>query len=150
LVTMALGVALAIIGAGTAASITVGASDTTTAVPSQDPLPQCSDLIDNDGDGLVDMNDPGCGSPLADSEYNPPSSGGSSGSGATSGGGSGSPSVGSGLGPGGKSGGNGNGGTGKVTGKSNKKGSATKGLFGKRAKKKKGGRAAKPLAQAER
>ncbi len=33
-------------------------------------LPQCSDGIDNDGDGLVDMNDPGCASPSDNSEAN--------------------------------------------------------------------------------
>src|SRR5262245_60757400 len=146
LVTIALGVALAIIGAGTAASITVGAGDVTTTVPSQDPIPQCSDLMDNDGDGLVDMNDPGCGSPLDDSEYNPASSADSGGGGASSGGGSGGSSVGSGLSAAGGSGGSRSGGTVKVNNKPNKKGGPAKGLFGRQAKKKqKGGGAAEPL-----
>ena len=38
------------------------------------PLPQCSDGVDNDGDGLTDFpNDPGCSSPTDESESpNPP------------------------------------------------------------------------------
>jgi hypothetical protein len=32
------------------------------------PAPQCSDGIDNDGDGLIDMEDPDCSSPSDDSE----------------------------------------------------------------------------------
>jgi hypothetical protein len=35
-------------------------------------LPACSNGKDDDGDGLVDMNDPGCSGPLDTSEYNPP------------------------------------------------------------------------------
>ena len=31
-------------------------------------LPQCSNLVDDDGNGLVDMNDPGCSGPLDTSE----------------------------------------------------------------------------------
>jgi hypothetical protein len=34
------------------------------------PLPQCSDEEDNDGDGLVDSDDPGCDSAEDDDEYN--------------------------------------------------------------------------------
>src|SRR3989339_184373 len=34
--------------------------------------PACNDWIDNDGDGLVDMDDPGCTSPTDDNEYNAP------------------------------------------------------------------------------
>ncbi len=34
------------------------------------PKTQCSDGIDNDGDGKVDMSDPGCESPLDDDEFN--------------------------------------------------------------------------------
>ncbi len=33
-------------------------------------LTQCADGIDNDGDGLIDLNDPGCSSPLDDDESN--------------------------------------------------------------------------------
>lgn len=36
----------------------------------QGPAPQCSDGIDNDGDGLIDMADPGCSSPLDNDETN--------------------------------------------------------------------------------
>src|SRR5688572_21585510 len=31
---------------------------------------QCEDGVDNDGDGLVDLNDPGCTTPLDDDERN--------------------------------------------------------------------------------
>ncbi|MFH0797780.1 MAG: hypothetical protein V1906_00025 [Candidatus Woesearchaeota archaeon] len=34
------------------------------------PKTQCSDSIDNDGDGKVDMSDPGCESPQDDDEFN--------------------------------------------------------------------------------
>ncbi|MBI2595085.1 MAG: hypothetical protein HYW38_02415 [Candidatus Colwellbacteria bacterium] len=33
-------------------------------------LPQCSDGIDNDNDGLIDLSDPGCSSPSDNNEYN--------------------------------------------------------------------------------
>lgn len=36
------------------------------------PPPQCSDGIDNDGDGRIDMNDRGCESPGDDDESDPP------------------------------------------------------------------------------
>ena len=42
---------------------------------------QCNDGIDNDGDGLVDMDDPGCDSPTDNDETNPPSGGGGGGGG---------------------------------------------------------------------
>lgn len=35
-------------------------------------LSQCSDAIDNDLDGLVDMQDPGCASPMDSDEFNAP------------------------------------------------------------------------------
>ena len=35
------------------------------------PSPACSDELDNDNDGLFDMDDPGCTSPSDDSEENP-------------------------------------------------------------------------------
>ncbi len=43
------------------------------AKPSRAPRvkPACNDKIDNDGDGLVDMNDPGCSSRRDTSELNP-------------------------------------------------------------------------------
>jgi len=34
------------------------------------PQPECSDGIDNDGDGLIDMADPGCTAPTDNSEVN--------------------------------------------------------------------------------
>ena len=51
LVTIALGAALAIIAAGTATSVTVGGAQVST--PTVGALPQCSNLSDDDGDGLV-------------------------------------------------------------------------------------------------
>src|SRR6187399_2632520 len=88
LVTIALGAALAIIAAGTATSITVGNAQVN--APTTAALPACSNLSDDDGDGLVDLADPGCSGPLDTSEYNAPTSGGSSGSTTTTtGGGSG-------------------------------------------------------------
>ena len=33
-------------------------------------IPECSDGVDNDGDDLIDMDDPGCYSPSDDSEFN--------------------------------------------------------------------------------
>src|SRR4029079_9393529 len=80
-VTIALGAALAVIAAGTATSVTVDPGNVKVDVPNTGPLPACSDLADNDGDGLVDMSDPGCSSPLDTDEYNAPSSGGSGGGG---------------------------------------------------------------------
>ena len=56
------------IGAGTAgAQSSSGAAGTGVAL-----IPQCSNQVDDDGDGLVDLADPGCAGPLDDSEYNPP------------------------------------------------------------------------------
>ncbi len=56
------------IGAGTAgAHSSSGAAGTGVAL-----IPQCSNRVDDDGDGLVDLADPGCSGPLDDSEYNPP------------------------------------------------------------------------------
>src|SRR5215216_2832219 len=113
LVTIALGAALAIAAAGSATSIEIGAGDIqldtgqtgitgqTDVTGQTGALPQCADLSDNDGDGLVDLSDPGCSGAVDSSEYNAPiSSGGSDGSGG-SGGSSGSggsdSSVGSGI-----------------------------------------------------
>jgi hypothetical protein len=36
------------------------------------PNPACSDGVDNDGDGLVDLADPDCGDALSESESPPP------------------------------------------------------------------------------
>jgi hypothetical protein len=37
------------------------------------PNPECSDGVDNDGDGLIDLADPDCTSALGQSEAPPPS-----------------------------------------------------------------------------
>lgn len=49
------------------------ASDGISVYPVAPPSkPQCSDLIDNDGDGQVDLADPGCSSPTDNDETNAP------------------------------------------------------------------------------
>src|SRR5689334_5135216 len=88
LLIIALGAALAIVGAGTATSLTIGGVQVN--APTDGVLPQCANLNDDDGDGLVDLADPGCSGPTDTSEYNAPTSGGSGGGTTTSGGGSGS------------------------------------------------------------
>ncbi len=54
-------------------------STTPTPVPSPTPTPtpttECSDGIDNDGDGQIDLNDDGCESPADTSEGNTPATG---------------------------------------------------------------------------
>jgi len=57
--------------------------------------PQCSDGIDNDGDGVIDGQDPGCSDPSDNDETNPSSGGGnpSTGGGSSGGGGGGSGSA---------------------------------------------------------
>src|SRR4051794_41819864 len=92
LVIIALGGALAIIAAGSASSVSVGTDGLTVTEPGTGGggvLAQCADLSDNDGDGLVDLADPGCSGPTDDDEYNAPTggSGGSGDSGGSSGGG---------------------------------------------------------------
>ena len=68
---IALGTALAVIAAGTASSITVDlGGGLSVNVPTGGVLPVCSDLDDNDGDGAIDLNDPGCSGPLDTSEVN--------------------------------------------------------------------------------
>jgi murein DD-endopeptidase MepM/ murein hydrolase activator NlpD len=88
LLTIALGTTLAIAATGTATSVTAGG--VTVTVPGGAPLPACSDLTDNDGDGQIDLTDPGCSGPLDGDEYNPPpapppSGGGGGGAGAPGG-----------------------------------------------------------------
>ena len=140
LVIIALGSALAIVAAGTANSVSVG--DTTTTVPGTggDVPPQCSDLTDNDGDGLVDLQDPGCSSPLDNDEFNTPPGG--PGPGTTTGGGTTSTTTTTG------------GATTTTTKEPGKAGEkikpgtgAAKGLFGKQNKK---GKGAKAIAKGER
>ena len=70
LLTIALGSALAVFAAAYGAAVDVGGAQV--QIPGGAPLPACSDLSDNDGDGMTDLADPGCGSPLDSSEYNAP------------------------------------------------------------------------------
>jgi hypothetical protein len=147
LVIIALGGALAIAAAGSASSLSVGSGDLTVTVPGTDGggsgggevLPVCSNLSDDDGDGLVDLADPGCSSPVDGDEYNAPTGGsgggGSGGSGSGSGGGTTSTTTTTGGGKSGKS------------GKAGRAGTGTKGLFGKQTKK---GKGAKAIAKGER
>lgn len=44
---------------------------TPTPVPTPEPTPACSNGLDDDGDGVTDMDDPGCLDPLDDSEVDP-------------------------------------------------------------------------------
>src|SRR5918996_1768295 len=147
LLITALGGSLAIIAAGSASSLQVGTDDLTVTVPGTgggNILPQCADLSDNDGDGAVDLADPGCSGPLDTDEYNAPTdgSGGSGGSGGTTTGGGTTTTT-----PGTT--------TGTTTTPSKGKGKAPKvnvgaggkGLFGKEAKK---GKGAKEVAKGER
>jgi hypothetical protein len=56
-------------GSGSTGSGTAIAPSTATGSPSSgSAAPQCSDGIDNDGDGLIDMEDPDCSSPSDNSE----------------------------------------------------------------------------------
>ncbi len=148
LVIIALGGTLAIVAAGSASSDSVGAGDLTATVPGTgggNVLPQCADLSDNDGDGLVDLADPGCSSPADTDEYNAPTGGGTTTTGGgttTSGGGTTTSGGGTTTTGGGKTGKTGKTGT---TGKAGKVGA--KGLFGKQNKK---GKGAKDVAKGER
>jgi hypothetical protein len=159
LVTVALGAALAIIGAGTAISGTINVGNIDVQTPGGDTtsttqvLPQCADLSDNDGDGLVDLADPDCSSALDTTESGSSGSGGSSGGGGSGSGGSGSGGSGSG-GSGGTVSGPTGGGSGSSPSTSGgtitagkKKGSGSNGLFGKQAKK---GQGAKQIAKGEK
>jgi hypothetical protein len=147
LLIIALGVTLAILAAGTAISGTVGVGNVQVNVPSTEVLPQCSNLSDDDGDGLADLADPGCSGPLDTSENNAPTTtGGSSGSGGSTGSSSTSSTTttnggGSGGAPSGGSKSTGGGKAGKKT-----TGGKTSGLFGKQAKK---GQGAKQIAKDE-
>jgi Transglycosylase SLT domain len=148
LVILALGGALAIVAAGSASSLSVEAGDLTVTTPETgggDVLPACADVSDNDGDGLVDLADPGCSGPTDGDEYNAPT-GGSDGSGSgsgSSGGGTTSSTTTSTTTTTTTSGA----GTGK-TGKTDNAGKVgAKGLFGKQNKK---GKGAKAIAKGER
>ncbi len=144
LLIIALGTALAVIGAGTATSVTVVdlGNGVTAQVPTGSALPQCADLTDNDGDGKVDLADPDCSGPLDTTEGSTAGGGGSTGGGGSAGGGSGGGvSTGSGgtkqLGPG----------SSKTGSKTTKGGATRKGLF---ANKGPGSKNAKNVGAGER
>jgi hypothetical protein len=72
---LALGIVLAVIAAATASSTTTGTNTddgSGTTPTSYTPPRECSDGIDNDGDGLVDVADPDCAAPDGTSESSPP------------------------------------------------------------------------------
>src|SRR5262245_59115763 len=145
LLTVSLGAALAIIAAGTATSVTVG--ELQVDAPTDGVLPQCANLNDDDADGLVDLDDPGCSGPLDTTEDTVPTAGGGSGgNGGGSGGSTGGGSAGSGLigGQGSKGGQAKKPGSGSGSGSG---GAVTKGLFGKQ---KGQGKGTKETATAER
>jgi Transglycosylase SLT domain len=150
LVIIALGGALAIVAAGSASSLSVGTGDLTTAAGTGggDVLAQCSDLSDNDGDGLVDLADPGCSSPADTDEYNPPMGGGgdTTSTTTTTGGGTTSTTTTTGGGTTSTTTTTGGGTGGDKTGKAGSK-LGGKGLFGKQNKK---GKGAKAIAKGER
>src|SRR5215218_1629048 len=146
LVIIALGAVLAIAAAGTATSITIGTGDIQVDTGNTGVLPACADLSDNDGDGLVDLGDPGCSSAVDGDEYNAPTPSGSDsgGSGSTGGGSSGGTTTTTTTT--GSSGGGASGGSIKVSGTGGKRG-GTQGLFGKQAKK---GQGAKDIQKVEK
>ncbi|HET9120452.1 MAG TPA: lytic murein transglycosylase [Solirubrobacterales bacterium] len=141
LVTIALGSALAIVAAGSASSDDTGTATDPLTTTAPAVLPQCSDTADNDGDGLVDLKDPGCSNSLDDDEYNAPTGGGTTSSTTTT---TGTGSTTSSTTTTGK--------TGK-TGKPIKKvkpGAGSKGIKGLFGKENKKGKGAKAIARGER
>src|SRR5215211_255503 len=91
LLILALGVLGAIVAAG-AGVASGGLLDSSTSgvsvnldggqnLPPVEELPACSNTSDDDGDGLVDLADPGCSGPLDNDEYNAPT--GTTGGGST-------------------------------------------------------------------
>jgi len=77
LITLALGVLLAVMAAGAvSAQVGVNGGEVSVDVPgggavTQQVLPACANLADDDGDGAVDMGDPGCSDPTDTDESNP-------------------------------------------------------------------------------
>jgi Transglycosylase SLT domain len=70
-----LALSLAAVAAALTAAIAVSANvgggfgeEMQVQVPAAPALPQCSDLVDNDGDGAIDLADPECTDPLDDDE----------------------------------------------------------------------------------
>jgi murein DD-endopeptidase MepM/ murein hydrolase activator NlpD len=55
-------------GVVTPPSTTTTTPTTPSTTPTTQPAPQCSDGIDNDGDGLIDLEDPDCSSPNDNTE----------------------------------------------------------------------------------
>jgi hypothetical protein len=53
---------------GPSSGSTTTPSTTPTTPSTTTPVPQCSDGVDNDGDGLIDMEDPDCSSPSDETE----------------------------------------------------------------------------------
>src|SRR3954449_353767 len=144
LLIIALGATLAIVAAGTATSITVGGVQVNS--PTDGVLPQCANLNDDDGDGLVDLGDPGCSSALDTSEYNAPTTTTTGGGTTTSGGSGSTTTTGSGTTTAGSGSSNSSGGK---SGKAGQKtsGGKTPGIFGKQNKK---GQGAKNIAKGEK
>ena len=118
LLAVALAVLGAVVGAGvgsTSSAQVVGSTSSSAgqAAPSAGSQPACSNLQDDDGDGLVDQADPGCSGPSDGDESDPappppPPGGGGGGSGGGGGGGGGTTgggiTPGGGAGPGGRTG----------------------------------------------
>src|SRR4051794_34844156 len=146
LVIIALGASLAIVAAGTAISGTVSVGNAQVSVPGTQVLPQCSNLSDDDGDGLVDLGDPGCSSAVDTSEYNAPTTTTTGGGTTTSGGSGSATTTGSGTTTAGSGSSNSSGGK---SGKAGQKtsGGKTPGIFGKQNKK---GQGAKNIAKGEK
>lgn len=66
--------ALTVGGSSLVKETTAAAEATTTAPAAPETPPQCSDGVDNDGDGLIDIADPGChtdGNPNNPASFNP-------------------------------------------------------------------------------
>jgi LPXTG-motif cell wall-anchored protein len=62
------------VGSNSLAKETTAAAESLSVAPAGETGPQCSDKIDNDGDGKIDGNDPGChndNNPKNPSSYNP-------------------------------------------------------------------------------
>ena len=72
-ITMVLGTLLAVLAAGAVGAQSTGVSVDLPGGGNIDPgqaLPACSNLSDDDGDGAVDLGDPGCANPLDGDETN--------------------------------------------------------------------------------
>ena len=73
-ITLVLGTLLAVVAAG---AVSAQSNDVSVNLPgggtvdAGQALPACSNLADDDGDGAVDLGDPGCSSPLDNDESNP-------------------------------------------------------------------------------